>query len=29
MVRYREAPLLILSTRNMTKNANANCGMRG
>ena len=27
MVRYREAPLLILSTRNMTKNANANCGM--
>ncbi len=27
MVRYREAPLLILSTRNMTKNAHANCGM--
>jgi len=27
-VRYREAPLLILSIRNMTKNAHANCGMR-
>jgi hypothetical protein len=27
MERYQEALLLILSTRNITKNANANCGM--
>jgi hypothetical protein len=27
MVRYRGAPLLILSSRNMTKNAHANCVM--
>jgi len=29
MERYQEALLLILSTKNITKNAHANCGMWG